>query len=264
MDILKRDLAPLSERAWKEIDTRAEGILKTHLSARKAVKVLGPKGWDYSALPEGRLDIIDAQDGEVKSGIYKVKPLVEGRISFRLDRWEMDNVTRGAKDIDLTALDEAVKKIATFEENALYKGLAQGNIVGLENASAHASIAFGNDGRAIMDAISQGLILLKENFEEGPFTLILGKETWKRLNKEMQGYPLINRIEELTGTKILYNTVVDGAFLIPYDNENIELTIGQDFAIGYESHDAKEVTLFITESFTFRVLDENIVVQYTI
>ena len=30
------------------------------------------------------------------------------------------------------------------------------------------------------------------------------------------------------------------------DDENLELTIGQDFAIGYESHDSKEVRLFAT------------------
>ena len=35
---------------------------------------------------------------------------------------------------------------------------------------------------------------------------------------------------------------------------DFELTIGQALAIGYASHDRNEVELFLTESFTFRVL----------
>jgi len=264
MDMLKRDLAPLSESAWNEIDKRAASILKTSLSARKAVKVVGPKGWDHTAISEGRLDILDAKEGEVKSGIYKVQPLIEGRMSFSLNRWEMDNITRGAKDIDLSALDLAVKKIATFEENALYNGLATANITGLIQSSNHSPIPFGDDGATMMDAVAKGLIVLKENFEDSPFTLIVGKDAWTKLYKEMQGYPLIDRIENLTGGKVLYSSVIDGAILIPFDNENLELTIGQDFAIGYEFHDATEVTLFITESFTFRVLDGSIIVPFTV
>jgi uncharacterized linocin/CFP29 family protein len=35
-----------------------------------------------------------------------------------------------------------------------------------------------------------------------------------------------------------------------------ELTVGQDLSIGYASHDRTDVELFLTESFTFRVLEE--------
>ncbi len=104
MDMLKRELAPLSAKAWAVIDDQAKDILKTHLSARKVVKVNGPKGWDYTVIPEGRLELLDVQNGQVKSGIYRIKPLVESRMSFALDRWEMDNITRGAKDIRLSTV----------------------------------------------------------------------------------------------------------------------------------------------------------------
>jgi len=36
---------------------------------------------------------------------------------------------------------------------------------------------------------------------------------------------------------------------------DFELTVGQDLAIGYKQHDAKDVDLYYTESFTFRVLE---------
>jgi uncharacterized linocin/CFP29 family protein len=40
--------------------------------------------------------------------------------------------------------------------------------------------------------------------------------------------------------------------------------VGQDFAIGYHSHTAAEISLFITESFTFRVLAPEALVGFAI
>src|SRR5699024_1699031 len=107
-------------------------------------------------------------------------------------------------------------------------------------------------------------ITLRENFVEGPLALVVGKEAIKRLSNGSQYYPLKKTIEELIGGKIIFSNTLEGAFLIPYDHEDLELTIGQDFSIGYEDHDAQEVRLFITESFTFRVLDENIIISYAL
>lgn len=94
MDILKRQMAPLSGDAWHEIEERASEALKTNLSARRVVKVNGPKGLNYTVIPEGRLTLLDNKEGEVKTGLFQVKPLVETRINFELDRWEMDNIAR--------------------------------------------------------------------------------------------------------------------------------------------------------------------------
>ncbi len=262
MDILKRELAPLSREAWQEIDERAKEVLKSRLTARRVVKVVGPKGWEFNAVDEGRLENI--QEGEICTGTYKVKPLVEARINFTLDRWELDNITRGAKDVDYTGLERAAKKLADFEEDVVYNGYSQGNIQGLSQSSAHESIPFGDDEEAIMNAIIQGMDLLKENYDEGPYVLVVGKEAWRRLHVGGEGYPLMKRLKSLLDGRIVQNNTIQGAFLIPYDNENLELTIGQDFSIGYQSHNDDEVRLFITESFTFRVLDENLIVQYTV
>lgn len=144
-------------------------------------------GWDFTTLSEGRLDLIQKKDSEVAIGVFKVKPLVEARVSFTFNRWEMDKITRGAKDIDLINLENAVNKIAEFEEKAVYKGLKDGNIKGLEEASAHKKIPFGNDGSQIMEAISKGLIDLKDHFQEGPFVLIIGEEAFKKLNVQGSG-----------------------------------------------------------------------------
>ncbi len=263
MDNLKKELAPLSSHAWEEIESRAAEVLRSRLSARKVVRVVGPLGWNHTAVTEGRVDLVD-ESGDVKVGIYRISPLCETRVRFTLNRWEMDNLNRGAKDIDLDALDAAAEKIAEFEEQAIYKGYKGGGIVGLEEVASHKPIPFGNDGSTIMEAVSTALLKLRTSYVSGPCTLVVGDKGWLELNKVVKGTPLLDRIERLVGTKVVHSFAVDGAFLLPYDDENLELSIGQDFALGYESHDTKEVTLFLTESFTFRVLDPNLIVPFKV
>jgi uncharacterized linocin/CFP29 family protein len=44
----------------------------------------------------------------------------------------------------------------------------------------------------------------------------------------------------------------------------MELTVGQDFAIGYHDHTTTEVNLFITESFTFQVVAPEALVRFSL
>ncbi|MDY0303791.1 MAG: family 1 encapsulin nanocompartment shell protein [Sphaerochaeta sp.] len=260
MDMFKRELAPLSNEAWAEIESRAREVLLSRLSARKVVNVQGPKGLDFTVISEGRLNLVD--DGEVKSGVYTVRPLTEARIRFTLNKWELDNLARGAKDIDFDAMDSALEKLALFEENAIYNGYAKGGITGLKEASAHKTLNFGGDANAILASIAQGMLLLKAAHIHGPYSLVVGKDAWVKLNSETHPMSLFDRVERMIGGSVVLSTCLDGAILIPYDDENLELTLGMDYTLGYESHDTKEVTLFATESFTFRVMEEKAIVVY--
>lgn len=259
--MLYRELAPISNAAWKEIDEKATEVLKTYLSARKVMRVEGPKGLDFNVITEGRLTNISDDNG-VCYGNYKVLPLTETRIEFDMNRWELDNVERGAEDVDYEPLEEAMKKLALFEENAVYNGIENAIIKGLSNAAEHPEIPFGKEPSEIMEAISKGLVELNKAYVEGPFNLVVNEEAYKRILSKETAYPLDERIEKLIGGKIIFNHVIDGAYLLPHDHEDLELTIGRDFSVGYQSHDAETVKLFATESFTFRVLDPAIIMKY--
>jgi uncharacterized linocin/CFP29 family protein len=260
MDILKRKLAPISTRAWEEIDRRAKDILLRYLSARKFVRVDGPKGLDHSAVTEGRIKV--HHDDLLNYGIFNVKPLVEPRASFKLNRWELDNIERGAKDINLVPLDEAVKRIALFEEKAIFQGLEEAAIIGLEKSSSHEPITFGDTESEILASISQGVITLEDSISSKPYAFVVGEELWCKLNAIGKEISLISRIEEIIGGKVIVSRSIEGAILLPFDNENIELSIGEDFSIGYQEHTETEIKLFITETFTFRVLDNTLVIIY--
>lgn len=259
--MLYRELAPISEEAWKEIDERASEVLKNYLSGRRVVKVTGPKGWDYNVVTEGRLEnLVDEE--KLCYGTYQALPLVEARAEFEMDRWELDNLNRGAKDVDYTPLENAVKEIALFEENAIYNGLEKAYIEGIIPSVEGESIIFGNDSVAAMNAISEGVLRLKAAYAEGPYTLIVGKDIYKTIKSQDASYPLEEKIKEVIGGDIVFSFAIDGAILVPYDHDDLELIIGKDFSIGYQSSDKKKVRLFVAESFTFRVLDPAIIIKY--
>lgn len=254
MDILKRDMAPISTAAWDEIDETAKDVLLNTLTARRALTVNGPKGWDYNAVPVGRLEVIDEKKDGVCTGTYQIQKLVEARRSFTLNKWELDNIERGAKDIDLSPLEDAVKELALFEENAIYNGYKKGDIEGLFEAAEH-KMKLGKDEKSLLSAVSQGVQALRESFADGPYDLVVSPDLYTRLTNLYEGYFLADAVKKLIGGEIFRSEAITGALLFPHKDEDIEFTVGQDFAVGYESDDAKTVTLFVTESMTLRVLD---------
>ncbi len=255
MDILRKNLAPVSSAAWEEINETAVELLESGLSARKFVDVDGPKGLDFSAVTTGRIEIPQNQKGKTKYGIHKVLPLIEVRVPFELDIWELDNIARGAEDADLENLEEAANEIAQFEEKAIYEGLKNADIEGLKNSSDYQPVQFPKSADEVASVVAKAVAQLKANAIEGPYSLVLSNEKWQLVNSYGKGYPLKKQLESLIGGSIILAPNIKDAYLVTERGGDFKLTIGQDISIGYESHNNKKVQLFLTESFTFRVID---------
>ena len=260
MDFLKRELAPITANGWKEIEERAAAVLSKELSARKFIRVTGPLGRNVTSVTTGRMDVKTKDD--IKYGVYKVQPLIESRICFPLSRWELDNIERGAKDVDYTSLDDGVRKAAKFEEEAIFKGLEDGQVDGIYKSSSYEALDFGKTADETLKAIFDGVLKLDAAFAKKPYVLVVSNEKWYYLNTVVKEYSLPEKLEKILGQKIIVSKSIDGAILLPYDDENIELIIGEDFALGYQNHNESVVELFVTESFTFRVLDPALIVLF--
>ena len=260
MDFLKRELAPITANGWKEIEERAAAVLSKELSARKFIRVTGPLGRDVTSVTTGRMDVKTKDD--IKYGVYKVQPLIESRICFPLSRWELDNIERGAKDVDYTSLDDGVRKAAKFEEEAIFKGLEDGQVDGIYKSSSYEALDFGKTADETLKAIFDGVLKLDAAFAKKPYVLVVSNEKWYYLNTVVKEYSLPEKLEKILGQKIIVSKSIDGAILLPYDDENIELIIGEDFALGYQNHNESVVELLVTESFTFRVLDPALIVLF--
>lgn len=256
MDILRQSMAPISEEAWEEINTQATKSLTSHLSARRFVDVKGPMGWDFGAIHLGRIEILEGEEVDgVRSGLHKVQPLLESRIRFALNIWELDNAARGAQDVDLAAMEEAAVKMALFEERAIYYGFERASITGLKAASEYEPMKYPDNIEEILGTVSEGVNRFHRASIEGPYTLILNPKRWGQLASFVRGYPLKPQLQELIGGQILVSDVVDDVFLVSQRGEDFVMTLGQDFSIGFEKADSQNVQLFFTESFTFQVFE---------
>lgn len=256
MDILKKELAPITSEAWEEIIETSQQVFNNELAVRKFADVDGPHGLKLGAVSRGRIDIPENQETKgLEYGLHQVQPLIETRAHFSLDIWELDNVVRGAEDIDLEALEDAARKIAGFEERTIYTGLKEANLKGLINNTEYKAIGFPEDPSRILHHVTEAITKLKSESVEGPYSLVVDKEKWEMISAYIEGYPLRLQLENILNGKIILAPHYDGAFLVSERGGDFRLTLGQDLSIGYLSHGKNKVELYFTESFTFQVLD---------
>lgn len=254
MDLLKRSLAPITEQAWQEIDDEAREILKEKLTARKIVDVEGPFGWDFSAKALGEIKFLkNEKKGQANYGLHQVQPTVEVRVDFKLKRYELDNIERGALAPELDPVREAANTLAQFEEKTIYNGLDKAGIKGLAGASEHEAILFSGEAKALLGAVAQGIKTMKDNGVGGPYSLVLGPDSWLKLVTEVHAYPLQKQIRDILGGQLIVNPALEDAMLVSVRGGDMLMSLGQDISIGYQSATADDVQLFITESFTFTV-----------
>jgi uncharacterized linocin/CFP29 family protein len=258
MDLLKRSLAPITSEAWEQIDDEARRVLKLHLAGRKLVDFSGPHGWQLGAVNTGRLKQLEPSSPDrVAHAIREVKPLIELRGSLTLQTLELDYAARGADDLDLDPVIAAAEGVARAEDSAIFRGFPEGGISGIIDASPHTPV----EVRAASDwprAVSKAKEALRLSGVNGPYALAAGPTAYAELTSEGDdGYPLRKRLEEsiAEGSLVWAPALEEGAVLLSIRGGDYELTVGQDLSVGYASHTKQEVELFITESFTFRVLE---------
>lgn len=262
-DILRRERAPLSEIAWKEIDLQATRILKGNLSGRKLVDFCGPHGWDFAAVNLGRLEVDhDEEIDGISWGLRKVLPLVEIRVPFSLRIWDLDDMARGAKTPDLRNLKEAARKVAHFEETAIYHGFASAAIEGMLGVSSHPPVPLSPDRTRMTESVEVALLAIQKAEIGGPYALVLGTEPFKWLMAgDPHAFPLRERILSLITGGIHWSPVLDGGAVLSRRGGDFELTVGQDLSIGYKLHDEHFVELYFAESFAFQVLEPDAAVE---
>ncbi len=265
MDLLKRELAPVTPEAWDEIDSEARRVLKLHLGARKVVDFSGPHGWKLGGVNTGRLKPIKhGPVAEVEHAVRDNQPLVELRSAFVMKIIELDFSARGANDLDLDPVIAACERIAFAEDGAVFNGFGEAKIRGIIEASPHAPVAV----TASVDwprAVAHAKETLRVAGVTGPYALALGPKAYDELIAESEdGYPLRQRVESNLDAPLVWAPALKtGAILLTTRGGDYELTVGQDLSVGYAFHDRENVELYVTESFTFRVLEDKAAIALT-
>lgn len=264
MNNLNKELAPISADAWEQIEAEASRTLKRHLAARRVVDLNGPKGIDCAAIGTGHTSTIEAQGQGIVANLRQAQPLVELRVPFELSRQAIDDVERGAVDSDWAPVKEAARKIAIAEDTAVFEGYAAAGIVGIRQGNSNQAVTLPGNVKDYADAVARAVSQLRQAGVNGPYHLVLGADQYTAAEGGSDdGYPVLQHIRRLIDGDIIWAPAISGGFVLSSRGGDFELSIGQDFSIGYLEHTANTVRLYLQESLTFRLLTTEAAVAIT-
>jgi uncharacterized linocin/CFP29 family protein len=255
MNNLHRELAPISDAAWAQIEEETSRTLKRYLAGRRVVDVRGPGGTGLAAVGTGHLRMIAAPGDGILARQREVKALVELRVPFELDRQGIDDVDRGANDSDWQPAKEAARRIAFAEDSAIFEGYGAAGIGGIRQGISNPVMTLPTDVREYPEAIAQGLSRLRLVGVNGPYSVLLGADAYTALAETSDhGYPVLEHVKRLVDERIIWAPAITGAFVLTTRGGDFDLHIGQDVSIGYSDHSEAAVRLYLQETFTFLLL----------
>jgi uncharacterized linocin/CFP29 family protein len=255
MNNLHRELAPISDAAWAEIEEETTRTLKRYLAGRRVVDVPAPGGVAFPAVATGHLVSIAPPADGVIARQREVKALVELRVPFELTREAIDDVERGSDDSDWQPAKDAARKIAFAEDRAIFNGYREANIQGVREGTSNPITTLPADVRNYPDAIAHALSQLRLVGVNGPYSVLLGATAYTDLAETRDhGYPVLEHVKRIVDGDIIWAPAMEGACVLTTRGGDFELHIGQDVSIGYLTHTDAVVRLYLQETFTFRVL----------
>ena len=254
MNNLHRELAPISDAAWASLEDEAKRTFARHVAGRRVVDVAGPDGITLAGVGTGHIAPIDPPADGITAGLRAYRPVVELRVPFTLSREQIDSVERGALDPDWQPVKDAAKKIAFAEDHAIVEGYAAAQITGIRPASSNPALALPAEVKEYPNAVSKAVSELRLAGVAGPSSLLVSADAYTAVSETSDhGYPIREHVSRMVDGDIVWAPAIDGALLLSCRGGDYELRLGQDLSIGYLSHDADQVQLYFTESFTFSV-----------
>ena len=255
MNNLHRELAPISDAAWAQIEEETARTIKRYLAGRRVADVQGPAGPALSAVGTGHLSPIAEPGDGITARQRETKALVELRVPFELDRQMIDDVERGANDSDWQPAKDAARKLAFAEDRAIFEGFDAAGIVGIRQGTSNPRKSLPADVRKYPEAFAQALSQLRLVGVNGPYSILLSADAYTELGETRDyGYPVLEHVKRLVEGKLIWAPAIDGAFVVTTRGGDLDLHIGQDASIGYLTHTDTHVRLYLQETFTFLYL----------
>jgi uncharacterized linocin/CFP29 family protein len=264
MNNLHRELAPISDEAWGEIEQETARTLRRYLAGRRVVDVHGPGGPSLACVGTGHLRDIESPADGVRARQREVLPLIELRVPFTLDRQQIDDVLRGSEDPDWQPARDAARRIAFAEDRAIFAGYAAAGIAGITAGASNAAVALPAEVADYPMAFAAAAGELRAAGVDGPYTAVLSAEAYTAVSEASDhGYPVITHLSKVLDGELIWAPAITGAIVVTTRGGDFSLHLGQDLSIGYQSHTDTEVVLYLQETFTFQMLTAEAAVPLT-
>ena len=253
MNNLHRELAPISEAAWEQIEDEARRTYTRWIAGRRVVDVTGPEGFELSAVGTGHLRAIEGVAEGVITSQRAAKQVIELRVPFRVTRQDVDDVERGSEDSDWQPVKDAVQQIALAEDRAIFHGLGSAGIDGIAPTSSNQLVHASDDVTEFPEAVAHAVNELRLAGVGGPYSLLLSADLYTEVSETSDhGYPIVDHLARMLDGEIIWAPGLEsGGLLVTTRGGDYELYLGQDLSIGYLSHNADTIELYLQESFTF-------------
>jgi uncharacterized linocin/CFP29 family protein len=250
---LHRGLAPISDDAWSALDEEAADLLRHYLAARKLIDIGGPSGRDTAALTTGRIEPLS--DDGVRISAIRTIPMIDLHVRFTLHRDGIRALERGAADADLDPLRDAARSIAAAEDGLVFDGLPAADLAGVTGGSPHDPLAIPSDYSDYPFAVAAAVSQLKHAGVSGPYAIALGPQCYQGVIETTQhgGQVVFEHLRKILGGPLVWAPTVRGAVVLSTRGGDYHLQVGQDLSLGYSSHDADSVELYLEETIGFRV-----------
>jgi uncharacterized linocin/CFP29 family protein len=265
MNNLHRELAPISDEAWTEIEDETTRTLKRYLAGRRVADVHGPGGPAVACVGTGHLREIAAPAAGVRARQREVLPLVELRVPFTLDREQIDDVLRGSEDSDWQPAKDAARQIAFAEDQAIFAGYEAAGIGGIVPGASNPAVALPAEVADYPMAFAAAVGELRAAGVDGPYSAVLSADVYTTLSEASDhGYPVIEHLHKVLNGDLIWAPAITGAVVLTARGGDFSLHLGQDLSIGYQSHTDTEVVLYLQETFTFQLLTAEAAVSLTV
>ena len=89
----------------------------------------------------------------------------------------------------------------------------------------------------------------------GPYAIAMGTRCYTGVTEttEHGGYPVFEYLRQILGGSVVWARAMDGAIVLSERGGDYEVTIGDDFSIGYKSANDESVAFYLEESLAFRI-----------
>lgn len=263
MNNLHRELAPVSDAAWADLEAEARRTFQRNVAARRLVDVPEAGGVQLAALSTGHLKTIQPPADGVFADLRDARPLVRLRVPFAVSRAQVDSVEQGAKDADWEPVKQAARRLAFAEDRAVFEGYAAAAVKGIRAESSNAPFTLPAEARDLPNVIGRAVSSLRLAGVEGPYALALSADAFTAASESSDhGYPIYEHLRRVVDGDIVWAPAIDGAFLLTTRGGDFELGLGQDVSVGYLGHSSTEVELYLQESFTFLTFTSEAVVAF--
>lgn len=216
MDNLYRNLAPITDAAWEQIDTEASRTFKRHIAGRRVVDVSAPAGPTKAAVNTGHLLDLTPPAGDVIAHLRDLRPLVRLRIPFTVQRRDVDDVERGgSQDSDWSPVKDAAKRLAFAEDRAVFELRRRANR-GHPQLHLQPHHALPPDPRGYPDALAQALSQLRLAGVDGPYSVLLSADAYTKVSETTEhGYPIREHLNRLVDGDIIWRRLSLAASYCP-------------------------------------------------